>query len=129
MSTSTGTDLIATGRQPPEPGGLSKEALARNLRRVRRARAPRPKVTRSAYQRLYDMILASGRGDVRHKGAVTRYKFFDDPDSNGQTRSSAGEDAHQPGQHPQEPAAPVRHRAAGPPAARAGQFQSTIARS
>src|SRR5262245_56940956 len=36
-----------------------------------------PEVTRSAYQRLYDMILSHGTEDVyENKEKVTRYKFF-----------------------------------------------------
>jgi predicted Ser/Thr protein kinase len=36
-----------------------------------------PEVTRSAYQRLYDMILSHGTEEVyKHKEKVTRYKFF-----------------------------------------------------
>src|ERR671934_572205 len=36
-----------------------------------------PEVTRSAYQRLYDMILAHGTEVVyEHKEKITRYKFF-----------------------------------------------------
>ncbi len=43
-----------------------------------------PKVTRTAYQRLYDMILSFGTEEsVVYKEKVTRYKFFDDPVENG----------------------------------------------
>src|SRR5947209_20573853 len=36
-----------------------------------------PEVTRTAYQRLYDMILAHGTDEVyEHKEKVIRYKFF-----------------------------------------------------
>src|SRR3982751_2886559 len=36
-----------------------------------------PEVTRTAYQRLYDMILAHGTEEVfEHKEKITRYKFF-----------------------------------------------------
>ncbi|HEU5118953.1 MAG TPA: serine protein kinase [Isosphaeraceae bacterium] len=43
-----------------------------------------PKVTRTAYQRLYDMILSFGTEDsIVYKEKVTRYKFFDDPVENG----------------------------------------------
>src|SRR5947209_12458729 len=39
--------------------------------------AEHPEVTRSAYQRLYDMILSHGVEDsYEHKDKVTRYKFF-----------------------------------------------------
>ncbi|HUG91414.1 MAG TPA: serine protein kinase [Planctomycetaceae bacterium] len=45
-----------------------------------------PRVTRSAYQRLYDMVLSYGtytiEGDAKKEGLV-RYRFFDDPDGEG----------------------------------------------
>ena len=44
-----------------------------------------PKVTRNAYQRVYDMILSFGTDEiVIHKEKVARYKFFDDPIEGGQ---------------------------------------------
>jgi len=43
-----------------------------------------PKVTRSAYQRLYDMILSYGTYPVEgSKEGHVRYKFFDDPNNDG----------------------------------------------
>ena len=43
-----------------------------------------PEVTRSAYQRMYDMITSYGTYAVGHpKENLVRYKFFDDPDSDG----------------------------------------------
>jgi len=44
----------------------------------------RPEVTRTAYQRIYDMILSYG-ADVRESGREkeTHYRFFDDPDNDG----------------------------------------------
>jgi serine protein kinase len=44
----------------------------------------RPEVTRTAYQRLYDMILSYGV-DVTESGREkeTHYRFFDDPDNDG----------------------------------------------
>jgi serine protein kinase len=43
-----------------------------------------PRVTRNAYQRLYDMILSYGQEEVtEHRDKVTRYKFFSDPIGNG----------------------------------------------
>jgi serine protein kinase len=45
-----------------------------------------PRVVRSAYQRLYDMIMSYGTYPVGHskKEGLLRYKFFDDPDNDGQ---------------------------------------------
>jgi serine protein kinase len=43
-----------------------------------------PRVTRSAYQRLYDMILSYGVTPVEgNKDGLVRYKFFDDPENDG----------------------------------------------
>ncbi|MDE2507810.1 MAG: serine protein kinase [Planctomycetota bacterium] len=44
-----------------------------------------PRVVRSAYQRVYDMILALGTEEiVVNKEKLTRYKFFEDPLNGGQ---------------------------------------------
>jgi serine protein kinase len=44
-----------------------------------------PKVTRTAYQRLYDMVMAAGTYPVEgNKDGMVRYRFFDDPDNGGQ---------------------------------------------
>ena len=44
-----------------------------------------PKVTRTAYQRIYDMILSHGTEEVTaNKDKFTRYKFFDDLENEGQ---------------------------------------------
>ncbi len=43
-----------------------------------------PKVTRTAYQRLYDMILSYGTTPVEgSKDGWVRYRFFDDPENGG----------------------------------------------
>jgi len=43
-----------------------------------------PKVTRNAYQRVYDMILSYGTEEVVvHKEKLLRYRFFDDPMEDG----------------------------------------------
>ena len=44
-----------------------------------------PKVTRTAYQRIYDMIMSYGTEEVVvNKEKLVRYKFFEDPDHNGE---------------------------------------------
>lgn len=44
-----------------------------------------PKVTRTAHQRLYDMVMSYGTYTVEDgKEELTRYKFFDDPENNGE---------------------------------------------
>lgn len=43
-----------------------------------------PRITRNAFQRMYDMIVESGREEyVDFKKQVIRYKFFDDATNNG----------------------------------------------
>src|SRR5512139_2642197 len=43
-----------------------------------------PLVTRTAYQRIYDMILSYGSEDyTRNRESLTHYHFFDDPFENG----------------------------------------------
>ncbi len=43
-----------------------------------------PKVTRNAFQRMYDMILEKGTSEYTDfKKQITRYKFFDDADNDG----------------------------------------------
>src|SRR5271170_4550066 len=44
-----------------------------------------PKVTRTAYQRIYDMITSHGTEEVVvNKDKLIRYKFFEDPENRGQ---------------------------------------------
>ncbi|QDU40656.1 hypothetical protein Mal4_50140 [Maioricimonas rarisocia] len=43
-----------------------------------------PRVTRSAYQRLYDMIMAEGSYPVEGSNGLVRYRFFDDPQNEGE---------------------------------------------
>ena len=44
-----------------------------------------PRVTRTAYQRIYDMIISHGTEEVVvNKEKMIRYKFFEDPENQGQ---------------------------------------------
>src|SRR5271155_2337806 len=44
-----------------------------------------PRVTRTAYQRIYDMIISHGTEEVVvNKEKLIRYKFFEDPENEGQ---------------------------------------------
>ena len=53
-----------------------------------------PEVTRSAYQRLYDMIQSYGTEEYKEfKKKIVRYKFFDDPIDDG-TDAIFGIDIH-----------------------------------
>jgi serine protein kinase len=43
-----------------------------------------PKVARTAYQRVYDMIMSYGVEEyTEHKRKIVRYRFFDDPENDG----------------------------------------------
>ena len=81
----TGTDLIAMIASRQNLADFQKKhwhgTFADYLDIVRTD----PKVTRTAYQRLYDMILSYGTEEVIvNKEKLVRYKFFDDPDCGGQ---------------------------------------------
>jgi serine protein kinase len=53
-----------------------------------------PHVTRNAFQRVYDMIMSSGvESYEKGREKRTRYRFFDDPDHNGQDAVFGLEDA------------------------------------
>ena len=42
----------------------------------------KPKVTRNAHQRVYDMVVAYGTYEIEDgKDSLTRYRFFDDPEN------------------------------------------------
>ena len=44
-----------------------------------------PRVARSAFQRLYDMVVSYGTYTIEgRKETLTRFRFFDDPDGNGE---------------------------------------------
>lgn len=82
---STGSDLISLIASRQNPADYQKKhwhgSFADYLDIVRSD----PKVTRSAYQRVYDMILSHGTEEVVvNKDKHLRYKFFDDHVSEGQ---------------------------------------------
>ena len=82
---SIGTDLIAMIADRQNLADYQKKhwhgTFAEYLDIIRQD----PKVTRSAYQRLYDMILSHGTEEVVvNKEKHVRYKFFEDHDFNGQ---------------------------------------------
>ena len=77
---STGSDLIALIASRQNLDDYQKKhwagIFAEYLDIVQRD----PKVTRTAYQRLYDMILSHGTEEVVvNKEKLIRYKFFEDP--------------------------------------------------
>jgi serine protein kinase len=82
---STGTDLIARIAVRQNLADYQKKhwhgSFADYLDIVRR----NPKVTRTAYQRVYDMILSHGTEEIMvNKEKGVRYKFFDDFECGGQ---------------------------------------------
>jgi serine protein kinase len=82
---SAGTDLIAQIASRQNLADYQKKhwhgTFAEYLDIVRRD----PQVTRTAYQRVYDMILSHGTEEVVvNKEKVVRYKFFEDRDNGGQ---------------------------------------------
>ncbi|MBV8677478.1 MAG: serine protein kinase, partial [Planctomycetaceae bacterium] len=82
---STGSDLIAMIASRQNLADYQKKhwhgTFAEYLDIARR----NPKVTRTAYQRVYDMILSHGTEEVVvNKEKLTRYKFFEDRDNGGQ---------------------------------------------
>ena len=85
MSTSAGTDLIALVANRQNRADYQKKHWHGTFAEYIEVARHDPKVTRTAYQRLYDMILGYGTEDTLvNKEKLTRYKFFEDPDNNGQ---------------------------------------------
>ena len=82
---STGSDLINLIASRQNLADYQKKhwsgSFAEYLDIIRRD----PKVTRTAYQRMYDMILSYGTEEVVvNKEKLVRYKFFEDPDNQGE---------------------------------------------
>ena len=82
---STGMDLIALIANRQNQADYQKKhwqgTFAEYLDIVKES----PKVTRTAYQRIYDMILSHGTEEtIVNKEKTLRYKFFDDPVNNGE---------------------------------------------
>jgi serine protein kinase len=81
---SAGTDLIAKIATRQDLAEYQKKHWHGNFAEYLDIVRADPKVTRSAYQRLYDMILSHGVDEVVvYKEKLTRYKFFDDPVEGG----------------------------------------------
>ncbi len=120
---STGSDLITLIASRQNLDDYQKKhwtgSFAEYLDIVRRE----PMVTRTAYQRIYDMIISHGTDEiVVNKEKVTRYKFFD---GSGERRAGChlrpGTDLDQFCQHSQERGQRLRNRTASPAPARAGR--------
>jgi serine protein kinase len=82
---STGSDLISliTSRQNLED--YQKKHWTGSFSEYLDVVQRDPKVTRTAYQRIYDMIMSYGTEEVVvNKEKVLRYKFFEDPANRGE---------------------------------------------
>jgi len=82
---SVGESIIAKARQALDLEGFRERnwtgTFSHYLDLVRR----NPGITRSAFERIYDMILSKGtREYVDHKKKIIHYSFFDDEDHRGQ---------------------------------------------
>jgi len=76
---STGKALIASLRQQQNLSDYRKTHWEGSFEEYLDIVAEHPEVTRTAYQRLYDMILSHGTDEVfENKEKVIRYKFFTD---------------------------------------------------
>src|SRR5581483_10200122 len=74
---SKGKAILATLRQELNLGDYRKKHWEGSFDEYLDIVGDHPEVTRSAYQRLYDMILSHGTEEVyEQKEKVTRYKFF-----------------------------------------------------
>ncbi len=81
----TGTDLIALVAARQDLGQYQKTHWQGSFSEYLDIVRATPDVTRTAYQRLYDMILSFGTEEVEaHKEKQLRYRFFDDPIGGGQ---------------------------------------------
>jgi serine protein kinase len=82
---STGSELITLIASRQNLGDYQKKhwtgSFGEYLDVVQRA----PTVTRTAYQRIYDMILSHGTEEVEvNKEKLVRYRFFEDPENSGE---------------------------------------------
>lgn len=76
---STGKTILGTLRQQLNLGDYRKKHWEGTFEEYLDIVREQPKVTRSAYQRLYDMILSHGTDDAyEHKEKITRFRFFND---------------------------------------------------
>lgn len=79
-----GSDLIAKIARRQNLAEYQKKHWTGTFSEYLEIVAQNPKVTRNAYQRVYDMILSFGTEEIIiHKEKFVRYKFFDDPIEDG----------------------------------------------
>ncbi|HVJ80169.1 MAG TPA: serine protein kinase [Planctomycetia bacterium] len=78
-------DLMDFLRQRQNPGSYQKEHWEGSFEEYLQIVKANPRVTRNAFQRVYDMVLSYGSESTTHqREKIVRYKFFDDPDGGGQ---------------------------------------------
>jgi serine protein kinase len=76
--------LIDLIRERQDPVNFQKEHWEGSFEEYLEIVRSNPKVTRNAFQRIYDMILSYGSETVeRNRETLVRYHFFDDPDHQG----------------------------------------------
>jgi serine protein kinase len=82
---STGSDLISLIASRQNLDDYQKKHWAGTFAEYLDILKRDPNVARSAYQRLYDMIVRKGTEEiVVNKEKLARYKFFEDPDNSGE---------------------------------------------
>ncbi len=82
---STGSDLITLIGSRQNLGDYQKKHWTGSFSQYLDIVQRDPKVTRTAYQRIYDMIISHGTEEaVVNKEKTLRYKFFEDPENDGQ---------------------------------------------
>ncbi len=80
----TGSELIDFLSAKHDPDGFRELNWRGTFEQYLDIARKDPRVTRSAFERVYDMILAKGTSEYEdHKKKVVHYNFFDDPDGGG----------------------------------------------
>jgi serine protein kinase len=87
---SSGESILARAKSTIDTTGFREQSwtgtFAQYVDVVRRE----PRVTRTAFERIYDMILEQGvREYVDNRKKIVHYDFFDDVTHAGETRSTA----------------------------------------
>lgn len=82
---STGRELLQTISSQHSPEAFRQEHWVGTFSDYLDISCQTPGVNRTAYQRLYDMVMSYGSYKVENsKENLVRYKFFDDPDHGGE---------------------------------------------
>ena len=79
----TANDLLERISQQQNPEAYQQENWQGTFSEYLEIVREKPEVTRTAYQRLYDMVMSYGTYPVEGKEGLIRYKFFDDPENDG----------------------------------------------